>query len=86
MSVSEEDIVRGLKTLARLIDAYGDAYWPIFERLEQELERVQSRTSRISKYLEHPSQPRFSNFNRQEKNYDRQQSTQTEKHAEGTTG
>ena len=63
MSVSEEDIVRGLKTLARLIDAYGDAYWPIFERLEKELERVQSRTSRISKYLEQPDQSRFSNFN-----------------------
>ena len=67
MSVSEEDIVRGLKTLARLIDAYGDAYWPIFERLELELEKVQSRTSRISKYLENPSQSRSLNCNSKEK-------------------
>ena len=37
-SISEQDIEEGLSVLAWLIDRYGDAAWPLFERLERELE------------------------------------------------
>ena len=33
---SEADIERAIRTVASLIDRFGDAYWPILERLEQE--------------------------------------------------
>ena len=35
--VTEQEIETSLSSLARLIDRYGDAYWPVFERLEREL-------------------------------------------------
>ncbi|HAY07803.1 MAG TPA: hypothetical protein PKY73_06930 [Hyphomonas sp.] len=34
---SEGDIFQAMQTVAWIIDLYGDAYWPIFERLEEEL-------------------------------------------------
>ena len=32
--VTEQEIENGLSSLARLIDRYGDAYWPVFEHLQ----------------------------------------------------
>ena len=40
-----------LVTLARHIDSYGDKYWPIFERLEGELEDRKSREKRLRSRL-----------------------------------
>ncbi len=52
--VTEEEIEDGLSLVARLIECYGDSYWPIFERLEKELLDRQNRrlnmADKISQY------------------------------------
>lgn len=48
---TEQDIERSIRTVASLIDRFGDAYWPILERLEQELESRRSRAARLQRYL-----------------------------------
>lgn len=50
-SVTAEDLEYGLGVLARIIDTQGDAVWPLFERLERELENVQSRRQRVKRHL-----------------------------------
>ena len=50
--VTAEDLEYGLGVLARIIDTQGDAVWPLFERLERELEDLQSRRNRVEFYLE----------------------------------
>jgi len=35
--VSDSAIEAALMTVARIVERYGEAYWPIFERLEREL-------------------------------------------------
>ncbi|WP_375204671.1 hypothetical protein [Hyphococcus sp.] len=49
--ISEEEIEDGLNVVARLIDRYGDVYWPVFERLERELEDRRSRSWRVKSCL-----------------------------------
>lgn len=49
--VSEKDIETALHSVAQLVDQYGDKYWPIFERLEEELEKRQSKAKRLSQVL-----------------------------------
>lgn len=49
--VSDEDIEEGLSLLAWLIDRHGDAAWPLFERLEKELESRHNRKTRIQSRL-----------------------------------
>lgn len=49
--ITVKDIEDGLSVLAWLIDRYGDAAWPLFERLERELESRQQRRSRIQSRL-----------------------------------
>lgn len=48
---TEQDIESAIRTVASLIDRFGDAYWPILERLEQELESRRSRAARLQRYL-----------------------------------
>lgn len=50
-SVTAEDLEYGLGVLARIIDTQGDAVWPLFERLERELESLQSRRGRVERHL-----------------------------------
>ena len=50
MDVKDADIERALRTAARVIDRYGDVYWPLFERLEAELDRRRSRAARLAVY------------------------------------
>lgn len=50
-SYTEQDIERSIRTVASLIDRFGEAYWPILERLEQELESRRSRVARLQRYL-----------------------------------
>ena len=49
--VSVEDLEYGLSILARIIDTQGDTVWPLFERLEHELEDVRSRRERVSRHM-----------------------------------
>lgn len=50
-AVTAEDLEYGLGVLARIIDTQGDAVWPLFERLERELEDVRSRRVRVERHL-----------------------------------
>jgi hypothetical protein len=45
--ITDKEIEDGLAMLACLIDWYGDVYWPLFERLEAELQQRQSRAARL---------------------------------------
>lgn len=49
--ITKQDIEEGLNLLAWLIDRHGDAAWPLFERLERELESRQNRRARIQSRL-----------------------------------
>lgn len=55
--VTEQDIEDGLDFVAGLIDRHGDAYWPIFERLERELEQRRSKAARLSARLAKATDP-----------------------------
>ena len=48
--ISEQRLVSALSVTARVIEAYGDAYWPIFDRLEQELIVIRDREFKLKKY------------------------------------
>lgn len=50
--VTEQEIETSLSSLARLIDRYGDAYWPVFERLERELGLRKQRRERLLAHLQ----------------------------------
>ena len=50
-TVREGDIEDALKAVAQLIDLYGLKYWPVFERLEDELASLRSRENRLSAAL-----------------------------------
>lgn len=52
MPVSDHQLEDALKIAARVIDLYGDAYWPIFDRLEHELNLRRNRSARLNTYLE----------------------------------
>lgn len=49
-ATTDSDIDAALRTLARVIERYGETYWPIFERLENELQVRRSRVARMRKY------------------------------------
>ena len=38
-AITDAELENGLDLLAELIDRYGEVYWPIFQRLENELSR-----------------------------------------------
>lgn len=48
---SDEDIENAMATVARVIELYGDAYWPILERLERELMERRAKAARLSSHL-----------------------------------
>jgi len=55
---SDDDIERAMATVARVIELYGEAYWPILERLEAELEDRRAKSARLNRHLK-----RFQNRN-----------------------
>lgn len=55
--ISEQRLVSVLTTLTGLIKAYGDDYWPIFDRLERELNSVRERKTKLEKYQSPRNQP-----------------------------
>jgi len=55
-TVSDQDIEAALSSVAQLVNMYGDKYWPIFERLEEELENRSSKSNRLAKALQGPNQ------------------------------
>ena len=51
--VSDKEIETALHSVAQLVNVYGDKYWPIFERLEIELDHRHSRSKRLEQVLMH---------------------------------
>ena len=54
MALSDADLENALRSLARIIDRYGEAYWPLFDRLETELDARRSRSARLAAYRIQP--------------------------------
>lgn len=50
-SLSDREIEAALYSVAQLVNAYGEKYWPIFERLEKELDKRQTKSKRLTKAL-----------------------------------
>ena len=48
---TDEEIENAMATVARVIELYGDAYWPILERLERELTERRAKAARLSAHL-----------------------------------
>ena len=48
---TDDQIEHAMATVARVIELYGDAYWPILERLESELEDRRAKSARLTKHL-----------------------------------
>jgi len=46
----EAEISEALGKLAWIIENYSSAAWPIFDRLERELETLRGRKSRLDRY------------------------------------
>ena len=51
-TVSDQDIEAALRSVAQLVIAYGDKYWPIFERLEVELDKRRSKSMRLAQVIQ----------------------------------
>ena len=49
-AVPLHSLYRGMETAISLLDKYGDAYWPVFERLETEINERESRADRLTKF------------------------------------
>lgn len=49
--VSESELETALQSVAQLVNSYGNKYWPIFERLENELDDMRSRSKRLTDAL-----------------------------------
>jgi len=49
--ITDKEIEDGLNVVARLIERYGEVYWPVFEKLEHELQKKHSRAARLKRRL-----------------------------------
>ena len=49
-TVTLHALYRGMEMAVALIDQYGDAFWPVFERLEAEINERESRTERLGRF------------------------------------
>ena len=50
--VSDKEIEAALHSVAQLVKVYGDKYWPIFVRLEKELDKRRSKSKRLAQALQ----------------------------------
>lgn len=49
--LTEADLEKALALCARIIDQCGDKYWPIYERIETELEKRRARQDKLKRHL-----------------------------------
>jgi len=52
MTEAKRDLGTAVQLAARIVARYGDQYLPIFERLENELSALQTKTERLRRALE----------------------------------
>lgn len=55
-NVSDKEIEAALCSVAQLVNVYGDKYWPIFVRLEEELNNRRWKSKRLAQALQQPNQ------------------------------
>ena len=48
--LSDAQLKRGLSDAVEVIERYGDQYWPIFDRLEEELKLRDSKLDRLKRF------------------------------------
>jgi hypothetical protein len=48
---TDDEIENAMAIVARVIELYGDAYWPILERLERELTERRAKAARLNSHL-----------------------------------
>jgi len=48
--LTDHDLEHALNQLSRIIARYGDAYWPLFEALEAELDHRRKKMARLTQY------------------------------------
>jgi len=53
-NLAETELNGGIRSLARIIVRYGEAYWPLLERLEEELHIRKARAARLKQYADRP--------------------------------
>lgn len=51
MALSDTDLEEALSIVAEVIELYGDAYWPLFDKLEEELDTRKQRDVRLQRRL-----------------------------------
>lgn len=51
MSVPKKDLIKARRVAAQVVRQLGDRYWPIFELLDQEIEKMDERDARIKSCL-----------------------------------
>ncbi|MEO1072202.1 MAG: hypothetical protein AAFX77_07990 [Pseudomonadota bacterium] len=54
MSVPKKDLIKARRVAAQVVRQLGDRYWPIFEMLDQEIEKIDQRDARIKSCLHDP--------------------------------
>ena len=54
--VSDKEIEAALHSVAQLVNVYGEKYWPIFERLEKELDKLRAKSMRLAQVLQEMDQ------------------------------
>ena len=52
MSVSDCDLEEAIRIVAKVIEQHGELYWPIFDRLEVELQERRTRSARLRRYAQ----------------------------------
>ena len=50
--ITEEELEKALRSTAILIQNYGLKYWPIFERMDEELKQLRARRQRLTAALD----------------------------------
>ena len=54
--IDYERLRKAVERAANVFNTHGEKYWPVFERLERELEHRKSRRKRIEQYATKPFQ------------------------------
>jgi len=60
-TITDLELEQGLDLLAELIDRYGEVYWPIFDRIENELSFRKERSKKLNARI---AASNSTNFNR----------------------
>lgn len=64
--MSLEKLHKAAVVAAELVARFGDDYWPVFERIDHELEARRDRKSRLSKFVDVCDQRRVHEVDRQD--------------------